>query len=103
MVMSCSASMVSISLAYVQLSTLVLKSPLEYQPTCPLAFASEMWHLMRRELMSTSVGRRATGDIPTVRDAQGNGRSSTALQMARHAARDLLRQLDVRLAESRAR
>lgn len=58
---------------------------------------------MRRELMATSIGRRASGEIPTVREAQDDGRSSTALEMARHAARDLLRQLDVRIAESRVR
>lgn len=62
-----------------------------------------MWHLMRRELMGTSVGRRASGNISTVRETADDGRSYTALQMARHAARDLLRQLDVRIAESGVR
>ena len=58
---------------------------------------------MRRELMGTSVGRRASGDIPNVREAWDFGRATTALEMARHAAQDLLRQLDVRIAESRVR
>ncbi|KAK9798942.1 hypothetical protein WJX73_005678 [Symbiochloris irregularis] len=60
--------------------------------------------VMRRELMGTTVGRRAAGDImPSVREAWDQGRTTSALEMARHAARDLLHQLDVRIAESRAR
>lgn len=54
--------------------------------------------------MGTTVGRRAAGDImPSVREAWDQGRTTSALEMARHAARDLLHQLDVRIAESRVR